>query len=358
MSVTIYNNHTYQICTKSVYLQFSYQQANATKYVSSSTPCIATGQSYQFNIPFSLTSNMEVGQRGYYIHWVDNGYLLGDQLVVSGSFYVHDAYEKVYLNTQPNVQGGIIQAQNDDFQSPTAQADLSSAVNYYNQADTLVNQGQWQAAVTDLNQAQTLVTQAAAAEQTYWQNQYASLALTIQSGIMQGQNSNYQSTTAQSDLSTAVSYNNQGQSYANQGQYRAAVSSLNQAQSQLSQANSDEQAYSAAQTTVATQGLSSITAPTTSIPGSNGSGDSSNTPSNDWMIYLVIIVMIGVLVAIYLNGHKTKQTPSNESKTEPLVSEDKEETINDHLKILKTRYAKGEITKKQYNKMRKELSES
>ena len=364
VSVTVYNNHTYQICTKQFYGQFDWQSPG-TAYVASGTPCIATGNSYTFTVYFSIPSNVSVGDHHYNLSWVDSGYLLGTVVVSSGYLYVHSAYEKVYLSTQPTVEGNINQAQNANYQSPNAQADLSSAVSYYNQATTLANQGEWQSAVSDLNQAQTEVTQAAADEQTYWQNQYTSLAPTVQSSITQGQNANYQSPTAQADLSNAVSYDNQATSYANQGQYRAAVSSLDQAQSQLAQANSAEQTYQSGgnSQSSSSSGSSNISVPSTTTTNQN-SGNSSGIGLLGWLVILIIIV---VVIALYLNGRnkpesnrKPSSAPSSnitKAQHDKQVSSNDKREEEEHIKTLKHRYAKGEITKKQYLKMKKELEE-
>ena len=98
---------------------------------------------------------------------MDKGLLLGTVTVAQGTLQIDDAFEKVYVNTLPGVQQTISQEQSDSYQSPTAQSDLSQAVSYYNQAQTLANQGQWQNAVSDLNQANSYASQAAAAEQSY-----------------------------------------------------------------------------------------------------------------------------------------------------------------------------------------------
>ena len=57
-----------------------------------------------------------------------------------------------------------------------------------------------------------------------------------------------------------------------------------------------------------------------------------------WIIFLIVI---GLLIYFIVNAQKTKsQTPTqNES----------------HLDILKKRYAKGEITKEEYERMKKDL---
>jgi putative membrane protein len=57
-----------------------------------------------------------------------------------------------------------------------------------------------------------------------------------------------------------------------------------------------------------------------------------------WIIFLVVV---GLLIYFIVHAQKTKgQTPTqNES----------------HLDILKRRYAKGEITKEEYERMKKDL---
>lgn len=167
LTVTLANSNGYQICTKQFYIQFDWQIPQKAVYASDATPCIATGQNYQFTIPLSVPSGTSIGQHSYNIVWVDQGLLLGNVAVNSGFLNVHDAYEKVYVNSAQTVQQSISQAQASNYKSPSAISDLNQAITYYNQAATLANQGQYQGAVTDLNQAQTLLSQAAAAEQSY-----------------------------------------------------------------------------------------------------------------------------------------------------------------------------------------------
>jgi hypothetical protein len=168
VTVVLYNNHnSYQICTKQFYIQFDWQPSN-TAFASSETPCIASGQSYTFTIYFSIPTTVSVGYHTYNVVWVDSGFLLGTVTVDSGSLYVHDAYEKVYDQLAPSVQSQINSA---SYRSPTAQADLNQAISYYNQAVSLANQGEFQAAVNDLNQASNYIQQANVAEQTYLQSQ-------------------------------------------------------------------------------------------------------------------------------------------------------------------------------------------
>ena len=197
ISVTIRNDHSYQICTKQTYLQFDWQQSQNQAYVDSSdTPCIATGNSFTFTIGFSVPAGISVGQHSYTFHWVDQGYLLGDQQVVSSSLQIHDAQELVYRNAYPSVQSSINQYQSMNFRSPTAQSQLSQAVSLYNQATTLANQGQWSQAVSDLNQASSLASQSYASEQSYEAAQSASQASvssqsSAQAAAAQGNQNNF-----------------------------------------------------------------------------------------------------------------------------------------------------------------------
>jgi len=166
LTITLYNSHPYQICTKQFALYFDWL-GQGSAFMSSSTPCIATGQSYQFSIPFNVPASASVGQHSYDAFWVDQGFLLGTVTINSGYLYIHDAYEKVYQNTASSVAQSINQAQNSNYKSPTAISDLGQAQSLVSQASTLANQGQFQSAVNDLNQAQSLLSQANAAEQSY-----------------------------------------------------------------------------------------------------------------------------------------------------------------------------------------------
>ncbi len=250
VSVNLYNAHSYSICTKQFYVQFDWQ-AQGTAFISSATPCIGAGQSYQFNIPISFPTSTSVGQHTYSITWIDQGYLLGTVIVNSGSLYVHDAYEKVYLATASTVSSSITQAQSSNYQSPTAISDLSQAVSIYNQGVTLANQGQFQSAVSDLNQAQTLLSQASAAQQSYQPP----------------------------------------------------------------------------------------------IFGGSGSG---GTDSNGTLVVGVIIIIVVIAVAYGLSKR-------NKGGREVTSHNRRNGGDNEHLKTLKSRYAKGEITKRQYDQMRADL---
>lgn len=203
ISVTIRNDHSYQICTKETYLQFDWQQAQKTAFVDSSdTSCIGSGNSFTFTISFSVPADESVGQHSYTFHWVDQGFLLGDQQVISSSLQIHDAEELVYDNTFPSVQSSITQYQSMNFRSPAAQSQLSQAINYYNQATTLANQGQWSQAVADLNQASSNASQAYSTEQAYEAAQAA------QSASQASQSASQASVSSQSTAQAAASAQN------------------------------------------------------------------------------------------------------------------------------------------------------
>ena len=186
ITFTITNSHSYQICTKQTYIQFDWQVAQSQAYIDSSdTPCVATGNSYTFTIQFSVPSDESVGSHSYTVAWVDSGYLLGTQTLVSNNLYIHDAFEKVYDNSVVSVHDSVSQYQGMNFQGPTAQSDLSQAVSYYNQATSLAGQGQWQQAVSDLNQASSYASQAYSAEQAYQSAQQAAVSSQIQASSSQ-----------------------------------------------------------------------------------------------------------------------------------------------------------------------------
>ena len=175
-TISVRNDHSYQICTKSLSLQFDWQQANNQAWISSDKPCIATGNSFTFSVQFNIPAATSVGSHGYSVVWQDAGFLLGTQTLDQSLIPIHDAQELVYTNTAPSVQAKISQYQGMNFRSTTAVADLTQAISLSNQATTLANQGQWSQAVTDLNQASSLANQAYAAEQTYEAGQAASIS--------------------------------------------------------------------------------------------------------------------------------------------------------------------------------------
>jgi uncharacterized membrane protein len=67
-------------------------------------------------------------------------------------------------------------------------------------------------------------------------------------------------------------------------------------------------------------------------------------------IVAVVIVIIAISSYILLTRQKGR-THKSSSRKEP----ESQEQVQDHIKILKMRYAKGEITKKEYEQMRKDL---
>lgn len=167
VSVTLTNNHSYQICTKQVYLQFDWMVQQNLVYPSPDTPCIATGQSHTFTMSFTVQPTVVVGPHTYNIVWVDQGFLLGSVTISSAVINIHDAYEKVYLGQLPTLQQQLNQALNSGYKSPDAQSDVSQAQTAISNAASLAQQGQFQNANSQLTNASTLLSQATAAEQSY-----------------------------------------------------------------------------------------------------------------------------------------------------------------------------------------------
>jgi len=257
VNIALYNNHHYTICTKQFYVHFDWEPTGYA-FVSSDTPCIASGYSYTFIIPFSIPSNASVGVHMFNVTWVDQGYLLGTVPVYSGNLYIHSYYEKMYLTLILEVQSGISQEQMANYQNPVAQSYLSQAISYDNQAQTLSEQGQYQVAIIDLNQSLSLLSDASSAEASY-----------------------------------QPSFNN----------------------------------------FVASSPTIFITSTGILI-----------------LIIIIIIIVVSIIVAIYISRkkHKTPQkTTSNYN--------DRKEEENEYFKIIKERYAKGEITESQFREIKKNL---
>jgi HEPN domain-containing protein len=243
LSVTIFNNHaSYQISTKQCYLQFDWQQSQNLVYDSGATPIIASGATYTFSISFSIPSNMAIGYHQYKVVWVDKGILLGSVVVQTGSLYVHDAYEKVFLSLQPTISSKINSA---SYASPDAKSLLNQAQSAYQQAIILANQGKFQDAITDLNSASDFLSRAQTAEATYQAayNAYQSLLQSIQTKLNQATGANYKSPDAQSLLSQAQTYYSQATNSANSDQLQDANSKLTSASDLLDQATAKEEEY-------------------------------------------------------------------------------------------------------------------
>lgn len=62
-----------------------------------------------------------------------------------------------------------------------------------------------------------------------------------------------------------------------------------------------------------------------------------------WLFWIVIVILIVWVFIRFMNRYKSNQTPDIPDKTP--------------LDILKKRYAKGEITKEQFEQMKKDLQE-
>ena len=139
-------------------------------YDSGATPIIASGSSYTFSFNFNIPNNIAIGSHSYKVVWIDKGILLGSVVVKTGSFYLHDAYEKVYLGLQPTVAAKLNQQINANYKSPDAQSLLNQAQSAYQLAGTLANQGKFQDASNDMTTASNLLDQAAAAEKSYVSN--------------------------------------------------------------------------------------------------------------------------------------------------------------------------------------------
>jgi len=141
--------------------------------LSSNPQRIPSGGSITFSpISFSIPSNAPVGWNEYHVYiqcnehhwygWTSETWTSSDSLM-----YIHDAYEKTYNDLEPQVSSAIDTAQSANYESSDAKSLLSQAVNEYNLAVSLANQGNWQDGVSHLNTAQSLLTQAPAKEQAY-----------------------------------------------------------------------------------------------------------------------------------------------------------------------------------------------
>jgi len=141
--------------------------------LSSNTQRIPSGGFIAFSsISFSIPSDAQIGWNEYYVlinynehHWY--GWLGGTWTSSDTLILIHDAYEKTYNDLEPQVSSAIGTAQSANYESSDAKSLLSQAVNEYNLAVSLANQGNWQDGVSHLNTAQSLLTQAPAKEQAY-----------------------------------------------------------------------------------------------------------------------------------------------------------------------------------------------
>ena len=163
VTFTLYNdNPLVQWYIKKVGIQFDWMQGGQA-YLKDVGQNIASGSSASYSVLFSIGSLVTVGQHSFNIIYVgafDDTHVIG-----SGSIYIHDAYEKVYRGAVDSVYQKIVADAN--FKSPNAQSLYKQALDAYNQAATLANQGLWRDANDKLTSASSLLSQAEAAESSY-----------------------------------------------------------------------------------------------------------------------------------------------------------------------------------------------
>lgn len=109
--------------------------------------------------------------------------------------------------------------------------------------------------------------------------------------------------------------------------------------------------YTTAPFTVVILPLTTTTLPTslstipTTIPAQPSQNNTDNTP----LYFILLIILIGIIV--YFAKFRNKSSGRADRTEEKEMNTDEEDAI----KVLKKRYAKGELTKKQYDQMRKDL---
>ncbi len=173
LSVTLTNSNPYQISTKQFFLQFDWQETQNFVFNADSTgPNLANGISYTFIIHFSIPSDVAIGPHTFKVVWVDAGILLGTQVVIQPKpIVIHDAFEKVYIQTLNPLTSKVSSIQGTTFQSPDANALIRQALDKYKLATSLATQGQFRDAVDALNAVSSFIDQARAAETTFIQQQ-------------------------------------------------------------------------------------------------------------------------------------------------------------------------------------------
>lgn len=173
VNITLYNNIALaQWYIKTIEIQFDWQIQSNIVYSTQVGQDIASGQSGTYNISFDIPSSINVGTHSYTIYYV--GLFNDVHSLATGSFYVHDMYEKQYDGLLSSVQSQLNSATSSNYNSPDARSDLSQAQSYYVQATTLASQDQFQSAIDKLNAAQSMISQANSAEQSYSSNSYNS----------------------------------------------------------------------------------------------------------------------------------------------------------------------------------------
>ena len=79
------------------------------------------------------------------------------------------------------------------------------------------------------------------------------------------------------------------------------------------------------------------------------------------LAFLIIVIIVGIIIAVLLikkrNGEKKSDHSNylNDIVSENNIASKKQEQNKQTIKILKERLAKGEITKKEYDELKKEF---
>ena len=151
VTIALYNdNPLFQWYIDQVGIQFDWQQN--VWFSKSVKQNIATGQSYTLSIDFGIENAVGVGAHTFAIKYVG---AFGDtSTITTGTFYVHDVYEKLSRQIQPDAEAKLQNAQstvgNANSEISGAQFSSSSAQSYLGQSQQSLTQ-----ANTFLSQAQT-----------------------------------------------------------------------------------------------------------------------------------------------------------------------------------------------------------
>ena len=154
-----------QAYVEEVELQFDWQQSSNQSYVAKVGENLTVGSTTAYVIRISIPANASVGLHPYAIFYV--GQHNDSHRLATGSFYVHDASERVYNGLLSTVQMRLEAAANATFRSQDARSLVDQARTTLSKARNFANSSDFEGAVTQLKVASSLIDQAYSSDQNY-----------------------------------------------------------------------------------------------------------------------------------------------------------------------------------------------
>jgi hypothetical protein len=172
-NITLISNCSQNIQINMIGIHFDWNTANTYFFNDFNTSInLPSDSNYTFNpVIFYVPPQESISSHTYYIHFEGTEEGQSPQNITWSSqtftMPVYTQDEAAYNQLLPQVMNKITEAQKANYQSPDAKSLLQNATETYNQATSLANQSQWQAATSDLQNALSLLDNASAKEQTF-----------------------------------------------------------------------------------------------------------------------------------------------------------------------------------------------